>query len=51
MPKGEILAALGAGAAACGVAYLTHGGQGVAWTLLGMSIGVLLLALWTACEG
>ena len=51
MPNGEVVAALTAGAAVCGAAYLMHGWQGVALALVGMSLGVLALALWTAVEG
>jgi hypothetical protein len=51
MPNGNVLALLLIATLMCAAAHAMHGWYGVAMALAGISLGVLALALWTACEG
>jgi hypothetical protein len=51
MPNGTILLLLLLGTLMCAASYAVGGWQGAALALAGISIGVLMLSLWTACEG
>lgn len=51
MPNGNVLALLLIATLGCAVSYAVNGWHGVAMTLAGISLGLLVLSLWTACEG
>lgn len=50
MPDGLILALLLAGTAMCAVSGAIGGWQGIGLALAGISLALLMLAIWTAME-
>jgi hypothetical protein len=51
MPDGLVLALLLAGTVMCAAAGAVGGWQGAALALAGISLALLMLAVWTAVEG